>query len=406
MSTRDGLWGFKTSKTIRLMSLTEDVPRGAASMGPSDNNVCGVGSSCSRDLGPRTADDHRVFRLGHDPSLDVEEGGIGHHRARSYEGVEEGRGPRLKPIRPAFGERQGLELPRQESEEITEFLLLDGFLPQHAVDVPGPGPVDLSRARGGERFDRDRLSLFQYIVAMADVRHALARVEHIPLDRVPGQVPDRAVSMGLDRSLNPFPDRGRRHARVDRLDRGLKRKFGGPYEGSPVASADLDGDGRVCDPAVQMGSQIELHDVSPSEPKGVVMGRRVMGRDFVNRDAGGERGSQSSPCHEVLDLLRDLSQETSLPDKFDGTFARFTGHCAGAQERPAYVLIQAVTLPSEACPGGGSSGATLRGRRRSTRPAGASTRRRYRDPPGRRVLPAPPHTSRERVGRGGSRSSR
>src|ERR1700704_5234736 len=106
MSTRDGLWGFKTSKTIRLMSVTEEVPRGAASMEPSDNNVCGVGSSCGRDLGSRPADDHGVFRLGHDPSLHVGEEWGPRRGAGPPGGIKEGGAPGREPVRPALGEGQ------------------------------------------------------------------------------------------------------------------------------------------------------------------------------------------------------------------------------------------------------------------------------------------------------------
>src|SRR5205807_4147341 len=97
-------------------------------------------------------------------------------------------------------------------------------------------------------------ALLQHIVAMADVRHALARVEYVTLDRVPRQIPDRAISVGLDRSLDPFPDRRRRYAGMDRLDRSLEGEFGGPHKGRPVPCSDLDRDRRVCDPAVEMGA--------------------------------------------------------------------------------------------------------------------------------------------------------
>src|SRR5213078_518964 len=88
MSTRDGLWGFSTSNTIRLMSLNGGLLREARRWRPPFINVLRSTASRGRDFGAAAADDHRMLRLGDDPAADVEEGRIGHDGAGPNNGIQ------------------------------------------------------------------------------------------------------------------------------------------------------------------------------------------------------------------------------------------------------------------------------------------------------------------------------
>src|SRR5437879_12746017 len=66
ISTRDGLWGFRTSKTIRLMSLNGLRLRETVSTGTFDNKRSLA--SPGRDLRAGGSHDHRVLGLRHDRS--------------------------------------------------------------------------------------------------------------------------------------------------------------------------------------------------------------------------------------------------------------------------------------------------------------------------------------------------
>src|SRR6184192_4304597 len=196
MSTRDGLWGFSTSNTIRLMS--------PASRG--------------RDFGATAADDHRMLRLGDDPAVDVEEGRIGHDGAGPNDGIQEGGRPRFQSMGPSLCKRQRLELVRQEGEEVVQVRLLQRLWAHDPIDVAGPPAVHLARAGGGERLDRDDLPLLEGVMPVRDVRDALPRMKEVSFDRVARQIPDRTVSLRLDCPLDTLSDRTRLDARVHGLN--------------------------------------------------------------------------------------------------------------------------------------------------------------------------------------------
>ena len=157
---------------------------------------------------------------------------------------------------------------------------------------------------------------------MGDVGDALARVEQIPLDRVARQIANRAIAVRFDRPLDPLPDRARRDAGVDRFDRGLEREFRSTNEFRPVPRADLHGNGGVRDPAVQLGSQVKFDHVPVAEPQGVVVRRRIVGGDMVDRDARRESRLRTPLPHEVFDFLRDVEQQRAFLDQRDRTFPR------------------------------------------------------------------------------------
>ena len=140
-----------------------------------------------------------------------------------------------------------------------------------------------------------------------DVRDALPRVKEVSFDRVARQIPDRMVSLRLDRPLDTLSDRTRLDARVHGLNRGLQGKFGGSRERGPVPRADLDRDRGIRDPAVHLRPEVQLHDVAAVEPQGVVVGRRVVRRDIVDREARREGGTQAPPSHQILDFLGELA---------------------------------------------------------------------------------------------------
>src|SRR2546428_10091087 len=170
-------------------------------------SVWGTGStSRGRDVGPAAPDDHRVFGLRNDSVLQIQKGWIGHHRPRPEERIQEGRGPRFETEGPALGERERLELFRQKGEKVVQFRLFHRLCADDSVNVPGPAAVHLARAGRGERLDGHYLAFLQHVMAVRNVRHALARVEEVPPDRVTGEVPNRTRSMGLDRSLNALAD--------------------------------------------------------------------------------------------------------------------------------------------------------------------------------------------------------
>src|SRR5439155_3548464 len=160
-------------------------------------------------------------------------------------------------------------------------------------------------------------SLFEDVVAVRDVADAFARMEQVPLHRMPGQVSDRPKPVRLDRPLDPLTDRTRGNPRMHGLDRSLKCKLGGPDESGPVPRADLDGLGGVRDPTLPLRPQVQLHDVPPTEPEVVVVSGRVMSRHVVDRNAGREGGSETPPGHKSLDLLGEFPEESSFVDELD-----------------------------------------------------------------------------------------
>ncbi len=274
-----------------------------------------------------------------------------------------------------------------------------------SVDVPGPTAVHLSRAGRGERLDGDNLSLFEDIVAVRNVRDAFARVEKVPLHRMPGQVSDRPESVRLDRPLDPLADCAGGDARMDGFDRGLKCKLGGPDESGPVPRADLDGLGGVRDPTVLLRPQVQLHNVPPTEPEVVVVGGRVMSRDVVDRNARREGGSETPPGHESLDLLGELPEEPSFVDELDRALAGFSGHLPGVKERIAPVRIHTSTLPEGTSPAAGPLLSFQRGRRRMTRRQAAWLHHRCTGRRGPRIARGPPHTCEGQAAHDGSRWS-
>src|SRR5205823_9232739 len=118
MSTRDGLWGFSTSNTIRLMSLNGGLLREARRWRPPFINVLRSTASRGRDFGAAAADDHRMLRLGDDPAVDVEEGRIGHDGAGPNDGIQEGGRPRFQSMGPSLCKRQRLELVDRKSTRL------------------------------------------------------------------------------------------------------------------------------------------------------------------------------------------------------------------------------------------------------------------------------------------------
>ena len=242
-------------------------------------------------------------------------------------------------------------------------------------------------------------------MAVRDVRDTFARMEKVPLHRMPGQVSDWPEPVRLNRPLNPLPDRTRGDPCMHGLDRSLKCKLGGPDESGPVPRADLDGLGGVRDPTVLLRPQVQLHNVPPTEPEVVVVGGRVMSRHLVNRNARREGGLETPPGHESLNLLGELPEEPSFADELDRAFAGFSGHLPGVEQRIVPVRIHSSTLPEETSPAAGLLLASRRGRRRMTRHQAAWLHHRCTGPRGPQAARGPPRRCEERTVHAGLRSS-
>src|SRR2546428_747101 len=240
ISTRDGLWGFRTSKTIRLMSLNGLRLRETVSTGTFDNKRSLA--SPGRGLRAGGSHDHRVLGLRHDSAADVQQRRVRHHGPGAYEPIQQGGRVTVEAIRPPLRERKRLELPQENLQKVVRLGLFHRLRLEAPIDVAGPTAVDLARAGRGERFNRDDLAGVEGVVPVRDVRHTLAGVKQIPFDRVTGEVANRTKPMRLDCPLNPLAEGSRRHATVDGLDRRLECELGGTRESRPAARADLHGD--------------------------------------------------------------------------------------------------------------------------------------------------------------------
>src|SRR5256712_738605 len=323
ISTRDGLWGFRTSKTIRLMSLNGLRLRETVSTGTFDNKRSLA--SPGRDFRAGGSHAHRVLCLRHDSAADVQQRWVRHHGPVAHEPIQQGGRVGVEAVRPSLRERQGLELRRENLQKVVQLGLFHRLRLEDPIDVAGPTAVDLARAGRGERLNRDDLAGVEGVVPVRDVRHALARMQEVPLDRVAGEVANRTEPVRLDRPLNPLAEGSRRDASVDGLDRRLEGELGGPRESRPVPRADLHSDRGVGDPAVELRSEVELDDVPAAEAERVIVGRGVVGRDVVDRDARRERRSGAFFSHDVLHLLGDIEQQHGIDHERDGAFARSRG---------------------------------------------------------------------------------
>src|SRR2546428_8522850 len=121
ISTRDGLWGFRTSKTIRLMSLNGLRLRETVSTGTFDNKRSLA--SPGRDLRAGGSHDHRVLCLRHDSAADVQQRWVRHHGPVAHEPIQQGRRVGLEAARPSLRERQGLELCREHLQKVVPLRL-------------------------------------------------------------------------------------------------------------------------------------------------------------------------------------------------------------------------------------------------------------------------------------------
>src|SRR5207245_9339713 len=103
----------------------------------------------------------------------------------------------------------------------------------------------------------------------------------------------------------------------------------------------------------------------------VIVGRRVVGGDVVDRDASRERRSGTLITHQGLDLLSDVEQQYAIAYEFDGAFAGLPRDPPRPQEGFAHVGVHRPRLPSAARLGEGSWPVLPTNLRRSTRRPGA-----------------------------------
>src|SRR2546428_5914751 len=152
--------------------------------------VTSIGSP-GRHLDAAVVHDHRVLRLGHDPTTGVEQRLVRHDPSCPQEPSEVRGGLPVQSVRPPFREREALEGRVDLPQELVQGR--GGDLPgaQDAVDVPGLPALHLPRPVRRERLDRDRAPRLDDVgPEPAHVRDRRPRMEMIPLDRVAPQARD------------------------------------------------------------------------------------------------------------------------------------------------------------------------------------------------------------------------
>src|SRR3989442_552447 len=165
--------------------------------------------------------DHRVLGLRHDSAANVQQGWVRHHGPGAYEPIQQGGRVSVEAVRPSLRERERLELRRENLQKAVQRRLFHRLRLEDPINVAGPAAVHFARAGRRERFDRDDLAGVEGVVTMPDVRHALARVQQVPLNRVAGEVADGTKPVRFDCPLDPLAEGSREHATLDRLDRRL-----------------------------------------------------------------------------------------------------------------------------------------------------------------------------------------
>src|SRR5256712_1983343 len=188
ISTRDGLWGFRTSKTIRLMSLNGLRLRETVSTGTFDNKRSLA--SPGRDFRAGGSHDHRVLCLRHDSAADVQQRWVRHHGPGAHEPIQQGGRVGVEAVRPSLRERQGLELRREHLQEVVQLGLFHRLRLEDPIDVAGPTAVDLARAGRGERLNRDDLAGVESGSPVRALRHTLASATQNPFERQTGPMPN------------------------------------------------------------------------------------------------------------------------------------------------------------------------------------------------------------------------
>mmetsp|Transcript_16786 Transcript_16786/g.53694 ORF Transcript_16786/g.53694 Transcript_16786/m.53694 type:complete len:566 (+) Transcript_16786:740-2437(+) len=319
------------------------------------------------------AQDDSVLVLGRVRPLHVRQGWTGAHQTHVHKVAQGSQVPRLTPLgaidhrRAAIRALQPAAAEGQRAERLVDVrqqLARAGSAQRHVRRVRVAGVVGAlhvlhneAAAGGTKRLDREHLALLHLgVVGALHDGHALAAVDPVRRNGVAVEIPDAldlvclAIQLdlvALHHLLDCFADVTQTHVNASGLDARVGRLLD-CLQQRVILGVEGNSEGAVDDAAINLGAEIDLHDIVVLQGREIAIVGRVVSSHVVEGDAGGEADARlqavllHQPAVHLLQALAEVDQPHAWLDDALRVRPHLAVHLRGQAQRLVCLLACAI----------------------------------------------------------------